>query len=168
MECDCLLTIAVLTNKPTFLHSYDIFHSQLIGNTHGCGQVCQWSIDNSVCIIFNCFIKSCSGSLKGNGFEMRIHMVICWNPCKIFLIEFYLPFFLYVIIITQIINNWVFYGGPIWCISVRLSDRSKVRQNKINFVKNCPQWGLNSQPPDHQSHALLTVLSHYLAVGISL
>ena len=27
-------------------------------------------------------------------------------------------------------------------ISVRLSDRSKVTQNKINFVKNCPQWGL--------------------------
>ena len=26
-------------------------------------------------------------------------------------------------------------------ISVRLSDRSKVTQIKINFVKNCPQWG---------------------------
>ena len=35
-------------------------------------------------------------------------------------------------------------------ISVRLSNRSKVIQNKINFVKNCSQWGLNSQPPDHQ------------------
>ena len=35
-----------------------------------------------------------------------------------------------------------------------LFDRSKVTQNKINFVKNCPQSGLNSQPPDHQSHAL--------------
>ena len=43
-------------------------------------------------------------------------------------------------------------------ISVRLSDRSKVTQNKINFIKNCPQCGLNSQLPDHQSHALLTVL----------
>ena len=29
-------------------------------------------------------------------------------------------------------------------ISVRLSDRFKVTQNKINFVKNCPQWSLNS------------------------
>ena len=31
-------------------------------------------------------------------------------------------------------------------------------QHKINFFKNCPQWGLNSQPPDHQSHALPTGL----------
>ena len=52
-------------------------------------------------------------------------------------------------------------------ISVRLSDRSKVTQNKINFVKNCPQWGFNSQPPDHQSHALPTVLSHYLVVDVT-
>ena len=51
-------------------------------------------------------------------------------------------------------------------ISVRLSDRSKVTQNKINFVKNCPQWGLKSQPPD-QSHALPTELSHYLVVGVN-
>ena len=39
-------------------------------------------------------------------------------------------------------------------VSVRLSDRSEVTQHKINFVKNCPQCGLNSQPSDHQSHAL--------------
>ena len=52
-------------------------------------------------------------------------------------------------------------------ISVRLSDRSKVTQNKINFVKNCRQWGLNSQPPDHQSNALPTELSHYLVVGVN-
>ena len=50
-------------------------------------------------------------------------------------------------------------------ISVRLSDRST--QHKINFVKNCPQWGLNSQPPDLQSHALPTMLSHYLVVGVN-
>ena len=25
------------------------------------------------------------------------------------------------------------------------------------FIKNCPQWDLNSQPPDHQSHALPTL-----------
>ena len=47
-------------------------------------------------------------------------------------------------------------------ISVRLSDRSKVTQHIINFVKNCPQWGLSSQPPDHQSHALPTVLGRNL------
>ena len=47
-------------------------------------------------------------------------------------------------------------------ISVRLSDRFKVTQNKINFVKNYPQWGLNSQPPDHQSNALKTVLGKNL------
>ena len=33
-----------------------------------------------------------------------------------------------------------------------LSDRSKVTQNKINFVKNCPQWGLSSQPPSVETH----------------
>ena len=38
------------------------------------------------------------------------------------------------------------------------------RQNK--FCKNCPQWGLNSQPPDHQSDALPDELSHYLVVGV--
>ena len=32
---------------------------------------------------------------------------------------------------------------PFRRISFRLSDRSKVTQNKINFVKNFPQWGLN-------------------------
>ena len=29
------------------------------------------------------------------------------------------------------------------------------------------EWCLNSQPPDHQSHTLLTVLSHYLVVGVN-
>ena len=24
----------------------------------------------------------------------------------------------------------------------------KLHKTKINFIKNCPQWGLNSQPPD--------------------
>ena len=41
-------------------------------------------------------------------------------------------------------------------ISVRLFDRSKFTQNKINFVKNSPWWSLNSQPLDHQSGALTT------------
>ena len=34
----------------------------------------------------------------------------------------------------------VFHDRPVWCISVRLSDRSEVSQNKINFDKNCPQF----------------------------
>ena len=34
-------------------------------------------------------------------------------------------------------------------ISVRLSDRSEDTQHIINFVKNCPQWDLSSQPQDH-------------------
>ena len=52
-------------------------------------------------------------------------------------------------------------------ISVRSSDRSKVTQNKINVIKNCAQWGLNSQPLDHQSHALPTELNHYMVVGVN-
>ena len=52
-------------------------------------------------------------------------------------------------------------------ISVRLSVRSQVKPNKINFVRNYPQWGLNSQPLDHQSDALPTELSHYLVVAVN-
>ena len=51
--------------------------------------------------------------------------------------------------------------------SVRLPDRYKVTQHKINFVKNCSQWGLNSQPQDQQSNALPDELSHYLVVGVN-
>ena len=47
-------------------------------------------------------------------------------------------------------------------ISVRLSDRSKFIEHKINFVKNCHQWGLNSHPLDHQSGALTTELARNL------
>ena len=39
-------------------------------------------------------------------------------------------------------------------LPVRLSDRSQVTQNIISFIKNCPQWGLNPQPPDHPCNAL--------------
>ena len=56
----------------------------------------------------------------------------------------------------------VFHDRPVWHISVRLSDRSVVTQHKINFVKNRPQWGLNPQPPDHQSPALPTELGRNL------
>ena len=51
----------------------------------------------------------------------------------------------------------VFHDKEIWRISVRLSDRSEVTQHKINFIKNCRQWALNSQPPEHQSNALPSV-----------
>ena len=40
---------------------------------------------------------------------------------------------------------------------IRRSDRPKVTQNKINFVKNWSQWGLNPQPLDH--HSMLCQLS---------
>ena len=36
----------------------------------------------------------------------------------------------------------------------------KVTQNKTNFVKNCPWWSLNPQPPDYHTNALPTELSH--------
>ena len=57
---------------------------------------------------------------------------------------------------------WVFHDKEVWPISVRLSDRSKVTRNKINFVTNCPQWGLNPQLPDHHSNALPTELGRNL------
>ena len=53
-------------------------------------------------------------------------------------------------------------------ITVRLSDRFKVTKNKINFVKNCPQCGLNSQPVDHYSNALTTELSQHSVVSLNL
>ena len=52
-------------------------------------------------------------------------------------------------------------------ISVRLPNRSKVTQNKINFITNYTKWGLNSQPPDHPYHALPTEVSHYLVVSVN-
>ena len=64
-------------------------------------------------------------------------------------------------------NYWVCHDRLIWCISVRLSHRSEVTQNKTNFIKNCPQWGLNLQPLDHHSNALPTELSHYLIVCVN-
>ena len=57
---------------------------------------------------------------------------------------------------------WVFPNKEIWRISVRLSDRSKVTQNKINFVKNFLQWGLNPWTADHHSNALPTELDRNL------
>ena len=60
------------------------------------------------------------------------------------------------------LHSRVFHDKEIQRISVGLSDRSEVTQHKINFVKNCPQWDLSSQPPDQQSNALLTVLGRNL------
>ena len=51
-------------------------------------------------------------------------------------------------------GDQVFHDRETWCISVRLSYRSKVTHHKINFAKNCLQWGLNPWPPDHQSYDL--------------
>ena len=56
----------------------------------------------------------------------------------------------------------IFYDGPSWRISVRLSDRSQVTQNKINFIKNYPQWGLNPWLHDHHSNTLPTELGRNL------
>ena len=46
--------------------------------------------------------------------------------------------------------TWFFQDRSVWCISLRLSDRLKVTQNKLNFIKSSPQWGLNLQFPDHR------------------
>ena len=59
------------------------------------------------------------------------------------------------------VSNWVFHVRR-FCQIIWLSDRFKVTQNKINFVKNCPQWDLNSQPSDHDSNALTTELGRNL------
>ena len=37
-------------------------------------------------------------------------------------------------------------------------------KSKINFVKNCPQWGLNLRPLDNHCNTLSTELSQYLVV----
>ena len=68
-------------------------------------------------------------------------------------IEFFLNSFLN---LSKLSITRVFHDKEIWCISVRLSDRSKVTQNKINSIKNFPQWGLNPWPPDHHFNALPT------------
>ena len=46
------------------------------------------------------------------------------------------------------------FHKEIWRITVRLSDRTKVTLNKINFINNFPQWDLNPWPPDLHSNAL--------------
>ena len=58
--------------------------------------------------------------------------------------------------VSSIIHELVILEFFTLGVSVRLSDRFKVTQNKINFIQNCPQWGLNSQPLDHHSNALPT------------
>ena len=62
-------------------------------------------------------------------------------------------------------GNWVFHDRP---FSVRLSDRFNVAQNKINFVKNCPQWGWKRGPLDLQASALPTELSQHSAASLNL
>ena len=53
-------------------------------------------------------------------------------------------------------------------VSIRLSDRFNVTQNKINFVKNCPQWGWKPGPPDLQASALPTELSQHSVASLNL
>ena len=53
-------------------------------------------------------------------------------------------------------------------VSVRLSNRFNVTQNKINFVKNCPQWGWKPGPPDLQASALPTELSQHSVASLNL
>ena len=60
------------------------------------------------------------------------------------------------------IDNRGFHDKEIWCISVRLTDRSEVTRHKINLVKNCYQWDLNPWLPDCRSNAQLTVLGRNL------
>ena len=43
----------------------------------------------------------------------------------------------------------------------------KLHRTKKKFIKNSPQWGLNSQPPDNQSNALPDEPSHYLVVCVN-
>ena len=53
-------------------------------------------------------------------------------------------------------------------VSVRLSDRFNVTQNKINFVKNCPQWGWKPGSPNLQASALPTELSQHSVASLNL
>ena len=53
-------------------------------------------------------------------------------------------------------------------VSVRLSDRFNVTQNKINFVKKCPQWGWKPGPLDLQASALPTELCQHSVASLNL
>ena len=57
---------------------------------------------------------------------------------------------------------WVFHVGPIWRIFCQIiwQIESYTAQNK--FRQKLSPVGLNSQPPDHQFHALLTELGRNL------
>ena len=51
-------------------------------------------------------------------------------------------------------------------VSVRLSVRFNVTQNKLNFVKKCPQWGWKPGPSDLQASALPTELSQHSVASL--
>ena len=61
--------------------------------------------------------------------------------------------------LLEIVGKFEFLtiGAP-----VRLSDRSLHREEQKKFVKNCPQWGLKSGPPNLQANALPTELGSNL------
>ena len=58
------------------------------------------------------------------------------------------------------------HSAEFFTIRIRLSDRFKVIQHKINFVKNCFWWDSYSQLLDHQSGALTTESARNM-LGIS-
>ena len=112
-----------------------------------CSIVCIEIISDakSICIAFSSIV----GHQSNQGIDLSSHKTefcnnIIWLP---------------LLLIWCYLHTFEFFTSG---ISVRLSDRFKVTQNKINFFKTCPQWGLNSQPPDHDSNALTTELGRNL------
>ena len=87
------------------------------------------------------------------GIPLGIHLMVAWP----YLIKLY----------KQTDRRWIGLSPHSFefftiSISVRLSDRSKVTQYKINFVNNCPQWGSNPQSLDNHSNSLPTMLGKNL------
>ena len=95
-------------------------------------------VDSWKSILINIYIVKLPCCGKGYTFKSMAKSVHVGDGCTSYLIY----------------SIWIFHDKEIWHISVRLSDRFKVTQHKINFIKNCPQWDLNPQPSDHQAHAL--------------
>ena len=62
----------------------------------------------------------------------------------------------------KLYSIWVFYDRAYMTHFCKIIWQFLSYTEQKNFVKKCPQWGLNSQPPDHQSHALPTELAKNL------
>ena len=65
------------------------------------------------------------------------------------------------------IFSWVFHDRPIWHISVRLSDRSKSYTEQNKFRQKLSLLGFELTTSRSSVHALLTVLSQYMVVGVN-